>query len=130
MPTSLSTSARHLTAETGVQARFQVIGTFRELDHDIESNLLRIGQEAITNAVKHSAAEKIEVSLEFDARLVRLSVRDSGRGFDSRQPPETSGGHFGLVGMRERAEQIGGTLSVSSSPGFGTEVSAEVPVRG
>jgi ligand-binding sensor domain-containing protein/two-component sensor histidine kinase len=129
LPTSLSSSARHLTAQTGVQAQLQVSGAFRELDHLIESNLLRIGQEAITNAVKHARAQRIDISLEFDANIVRLSVRDNGRGFDCDQPPAAAGGHFGLVGMRERAEQIGGKLTVSSSPGAGTEISAEVPLE-
>jgi ligand-binding sensor domain-containing protein/signal transduction histidine kinase len=128
LPTSLSSSARHLTAETGVETKFQVSGEFRELDRHIENNLLRIGQEAITNAVKHARAQRIDISLEFDANTVRLSVRDNGRGFDCEQPPPPAGGHFGLVGMRERAEQIGGRLTVSSSPGAGTEISAEVPV--
>jgi signal transduction histidine kinase len=89
---------------------------------------LRIGQEAIANAVKHSRAQRIEISLEFDSNLVRLSVRDNGRGFDCDQPPSPAGAHFGLLGMRERAQQIGGRLTVSSSPGAGTEISAEVPV--
>jgi ligand-binding sensor domain-containing protein/two-component sensor histidine kinase len=128
LPTSLSTSARHLTAQTGVLAQLQVHGTFRELDHDIESNLLRIGQEAITNAVKHARAQRIDISLEFAAHTVRLSVRDNGSGFDPGLRPSTADGHFGLVGMRERAEQIGGTLTVLSTPGAGTEISAEVPV--
>jgi ligand-binding sensor domain-containing protein/two-component sensor histidine kinase len=128
LPTSLSASARHLTAETGVQTRLQVHGAFRELDHNIESNLLRIGQEAITNAVKHARARQIDISLEFATDIVRLSVRDNGNGFDPQERPSTPDGHFGLVGMRERAEQIGGTLTVSSSPDSGTEISAEVPV--
>ena len=130
LPASLSVSARHLTAETGVQTRLQVHGTFRELDHDIESNLLRIGQEAITNAVKHARAQRIDISLEFARDIVRLSVRDNGSGFDPQQRLSTPDGHFGLLGMRERAEQIGGTLTVSSSPDSGTEISAEVPVSG
>ena len=111
-----------------MQAQLQVSGTFRELDHKIESNLLRIGQEAITNAVRHARAERIEISLEFDSNLVRLTVRDNGSGFDPQDRASAADGHFGLVGMRERAQQIGGRLTVSSTPGAGTEVSAEVPV--
>ena len=129
LPTSLTTSARHLTAQTGVQTQLQVSGTFRELDQHIESNLLRIGQEAIANAVKHAGAQRIDISLDFDTNIVRLSVRDNGRGFDCNHAPTPAEGHFGLVGMRERAEQIGGRLTVSSTPGCGTQVSAEVPVR-
>ena len=130
LPTSLSSSARHLTAESGVETQLQVSGVFRELDQHIENNLLRIGQEAITNAVKHARAQRIDISLDFAPKTVRLSVRDNGRGFDCEQSLSPDRGHFGLVGMRERAEQIGGRLTVSSSPGAGTEISAEVPVGG
>ena len=128
LPAALTETARRLTAETGLQAQVQVSGTFRPLPQLIESNLLRIGQEAINNAVKHAGAERILVNLKFDNKHVQLSVRDDGRGFDAEK--QTSNGHFGLVGMRERAEQIGGTLFISSREGEGTEVTVDVPVSG
>ncbi len=128
LPSALTDTARRLTAETSIQAQVQVTGTFRPLTPLIESNLLRIGQEAINNAVRHSQAQRILVNLKFDARSVALSVRDNGRGFDPGS--ETRNGHFGLVGMRERAEQMGGTLRVESGPGQGTEVVVEVPLGG
>ena len=129
LPTSLSSSARRLTANTGTQAQIRVSGPYRKIDPAIESNLLRIGQEAINNAVKHAKAGLIDVGLEFDPGLVRLSVRDDGCGFDGNAPAAPSEqGHFGLLGMRERAEQIGGKLTVKSNRGSGTEVSVEVPL--
>jgi len=70
------------------------------------------------------------VSLVFDARQVQLRVRDDGCGFDSQVADNGVSGHFGLVGMRERAEQIGGTLSVQSRNGSGTEIVVEVPISG
>ncbi len=130
LPTALSETARRLTNETPVQAQVEVNGTFRPLPRLVEDNLLRIGQEAVNNAVKHAQAERIVVNLIFDAQRVQLSVRDDGHGFDNQAAGNGRTGHFGLIGMRERAEQIGGTLSIHSTEGAGTEVVADVPISG
>ena len=130
LPTALSETARRLTAETTVTAQVQVSGTFRPLPRLVEDNLLRIAQEAINNAVKHSQAAHLFVNLAFDVRRVRLSVRDDGHGFDSQTSGNGGTGHFGLVGMRERVEQIDGTLSIQSGNGAGTEVVVDVPISG
>lgn len=127
LPAALSETARRLTNETGIQAQVEVNGTFRPLDRLIEDNLLRIGQEAINNAVRHAEAQRISVNLVFDARRVQLSIRDDGHGFDT-QVAGNGHTHFGLIGMRERAERIGGTLSIHSTSESGTEVVAEVPI--
>jgi signal transduction histidine kinase len=119
-----------LTAETTVQAQVEVSGTFRPLTRLVENNLLRIGQEAINNAVRHAQAQRIFVTLQFDARRVQLSVRDDGRGFHHQTESNAESAHFGLVGMRERAEQVGGTLDIHSGPNEGTEVVVEVPISG
>ncbi len=124
--TALSETARRLTNETTIQARVEVNGTFRPLPPLVEANLLRIGQEAINNAVKHANAQHIAVNLIFDVRRVKLSVRDDGRGFNNQSAANGKAGHFGLIGMRERAEQIGGTFSINSTEGGGTEVVADV----
>ena len=128
LPAALAETARRLTHETDVQAQVEVNGTFRPLAQPVEDNLLRIGQEAINNAVKHAQAQRIFVNLVFDARRVQLIVRDDGRGFDPAVARNGEAGHFGLIGMRERAEQIGGTLSIQSAGGSGTEVVADVPI--
>jgi signal transduction histidine kinase len=128
LPTALSETARRLTNETDIQAQVEVNGTFRPLPRLVEDNLLRIGQEAVNNAVKHAQPQRILVNLVFDARRVQLSVRDDGRGFDNQAVGNGQGGHFGFIGMRERAEQIGGTLSIHSTKGVGTEVVADVPI--
>ena len=130
LPTALSETARRLTNETDIQAQVEVNGTFRPLPRLVEDNLLRIGQEAVNNAVKHAQPQRILVNLVFDARRVQLSVRDDGRGFDNQAVSNGQGGHFGFIGMRERAEQIGGTLSIHSTEGVGTEVVADVPISG
>lgn len=89
--------------------------------------LYRIFQEAVSNACKYSRSDSIEVDLQrADGRLT-LTVRDFGLGFDPAHP-DIAGGGLGLVGMRERAEATGGTLTVESAPGQGTVVSVSVPV--
>src|SRR3989442_14721856 len=82
LPAALSDTARRLTTETAVSAKVEVSGTFRPLSPLIEGNLLRIGQEAINNAVRHAQARNILINLKFDTRRVQLSVRDDGDGFD------------------------------------------------
>ncbi len=128
LPTALAEMTRRLTAESRVQTQFEVSGTFRPLPPQVENNLLRIGQEAVNNAVRHAGAGLITVSLSFDAEHVRLSVRDDGRGFDPHNGG-SGGGHFGIVGMRERAAEMGGTVAVNSRRGEGTEVSIGVPIE-
>ena len=118
-----------MIADTPVQATVEVGGTFRPLGERIEGNLLRIGQEAINNAVRHARAQNIVINLKFETNRVQLSVCDDGLGFDSQLSQNGDGKHFGLVGMRERAEQIGGTLKINSRANEGTEVVVEVPIK-
>ena len=126
LPTALRDTAKRLTAQSDIETVVEVAGPLRPLPVSVETNLLRIGQEAINNAVKHAGANRIEMALNFDTRSVRLSVRDNGRGFDSSQP--IADGHFGLIGMRERAEQIGGVMSVHSAIEGGTQIAVDVPL--
>ena len=128
LPSALSDTARRLTTETAVQAKVEVSGTFRPLSQLIEGNLLRIGQEAINNAVRHARARNILVNLKFDAKRVQLRVQDDGHGFDYQESKNGDAKHFGLVGMQERAEQIGATLKIDSRADEGTEVLVEVPI--
>ncbi len=127
LPTALSDAARRMTGDRDVQAVVQVTGAFRPLSPSIESNLLRIGQEAINNAVKHAQAQHILIDLKFDTQSVQLSIRDDGRGFDPKT--QNTDGRFGLIGMRERVEEIGGNLSIHSENGSGTEVIVDVPIE-
>ena len=128
LPAALAEMTRRLTAESGIHTQFEVGGTLRPLPRQVENNLLRIGQEAVNNAVRHARAENVSVRLAFDATSVRLSVKDDGRGFDPELQENGAGGHFGLVGMRERAREMGGEVRVGSSPGEGCEVEVNVPV--
>ena len=126
LPTALTETARRLTSDAGLDAQVQVGGVFRPLPRPVEDNLLRIAQEAINNAVAHAHPEHVVIDLNFDIDRVKLSVTDDGRGFDPVVGEKN--GHFGLLGMRERAQRIGGTLSIVSSIESGTEVRVEVPI--
>jgi signal transduction histidine kinase len=128
LPTALSETARRLTADTAVEAQVQVSGTFRPLTQLVEDNLLRIGQEAINNSVKHGQAQRIFVNLVFDAKQVQLTVRDDGCGFDTQIIRDGASDHFGLLGMRERVEQMGGSVSIQSTKESGTEITVNVPI--
>ena len=111
------------------ETHFEVAGRERRLPAILESNLLRLGQEAITNAVKHAQAKQIGVKLEFGEKHFILTVTDDGRGFDPANPPPSDGG-FGLVGMQERAEELNGELDVRSAPSQGTAISLCLPLAG
>ena len=126
LPSALRETVKRLVADTSIQPHVQVSGTYRQLSRTIEDHLLRIGQEAITNAIKHAHAQHLRVDLSYVAESVKLRVQDDGCGFDSRQ--SSPNGHFGLVGMRERVAQMGGKLMVNSRPNTGTEIIVEVPL--
>jgi signal transduction histidine kinase len=110
-------------AEAGVQARSEVTGTARRLPMGAEVVLLRVCQEALANVRKHAAAHQVAVRLSYADDVVRLTVADDGAGFD----PELITSGYGLRGMRDRIAQVGGTIQVTSAPGRGTQVCAEVP---
>jgi len=112
---------------TDMKTSFEVTGNPRRLAPVVETNLLRAGQEAITNAIKHSQAGQVSVRLEFAEKQFRLVVTDDGRGFEPASP-QSGGGGFGLVGMRERAAVLKGKLNIRSAPGQGAEVSLSVPL--
>ena len=118
-----------LSEGLGLETRFDVVGRTRRLPAVIENNFLRLGQEAITNAVKHAQAKQITVTVEFGERHFMLTVADDGRGFDPANPPASAGG-FGLVGMKERAQELNGQLKVHSAPDQGTEISLSIPLAG
>jgi len=127
LPTALSKIALQLAANS-LRASVNVTGDRRRLPSTVEENLLRIGREALTNAIKHAQAQTIDVDLNFDVNRVLLSVRDDGCGFDPNHQPSQSNNGFGLISMRERAEAIGAKLKVDSSPGNGTLVTVEASV--
>ncbi len=126
LPTALNETARRLTRDGEVQATVQVTGTFRMLPFTIENNLLRIAQEAINNSVRHAGARHIMIDLHFDPDALQLRVQDDGCGFDPQA--KNGDGHFGLIGIRERAQEIGAELRINSQIAAGTEVIVNVPL--
>jgi PAS domain S-box-containing protein len=103
-----------------LQLSFSLNGAARELPSHVSHQLLRIGQEALTNAVRHAGAHRIHMELTFTDTEVRLSVEDDGRGFDPLTEARTEG--FGLSGIRERADILGANLALTSGAGQGTRV--------
>jgi len=111
--------AEQLSAGQDCRIRTRVEGRPRRLAPMIENNLLRIGQEAVSNALKHARAANIEVAIFFEEPAVRLVIEDDGAGFEPADPA-AAGGHFGLRGMRERVEQMSGRLTVGRGGQGGT----------
>ncbi|MFL5574480.1 MAG: histidine kinase [Gemmatimonadaceae bacterium] len=116
-------------AAGGVALHFAIRGTPRPLPSAIEDTVLRVGQEAVVNAIKHAQARCVAVSVVYGPRAVRLAVVDDGRGFPVDPDLRSYAGHWGLLGMRERAERVGATLTVRSAVGAGTTVELLVPKR-
>ncbi|WP_265595040.1 sensor histidine kinase [Haloferula sp. BvORR071] len=124
LATALQRFAHDLTRDGKMICSQEIEGTPRPLPADHENALLRIGQEALTNATRHATANKVVVRLRFGTDWVTLTVIDDGRGFDVA---ERVGTGYGLTGMHERVAALGGSLSIDSRPGHGTEVSATLP---
>jgi signal transduction histidine kinase/ligand-binding sensor domain-containing protein len=124
LASALSELARKMSVE--VPVRLRVTGATRSLAEAPTVALLRIAQESVTNATKHAQASEILVTLSYGSEAVALSVRDNGRGFEAGRD-FGSAGHFGLVGMRERAQRVGATLVVRTARGEGTEIVVDLP---
>src|SRR5438874_485462 len=121
---ALEAIIKNTAAGTALRTEFRITGKPRELAPLVEENLLHIGQEALTNSLKHAHATKFQAQLSFNPDAVYLELQDNGDGFNVGN---SNGGGFGLIGMKERAEQIGATVDVSSKPGAGTSIVAVSP---
>ena len=97
----LSEVGERIVEGTGIRLSFSVNGDQRKLPSGIEDNLLRICEEAVTNAVKHARPTEVKLDLEFDPHKVVLRIKDNGCGFDPQGPEATKSGHFGLAGLNE-----------------------------
>jgi PAS domain S-box-containing protein len=122
---NLQSALHRLIAQTRAAAMdttlyYEIEGAVYALPTEVENNLLRMGQEALTNAIKHANADEIRVELIYDRDRFCLRVRDNGQGFGVGSIPASEG--FGLLGMSERAERIGAQLAIRSQPGQGTEI--------
>lgn len=124
--TALKKSGDAATTNPGIRFEFVLLGMPRRLDQTLEEQLLRIAQEALTNAVRHGSPSIIVMELCFDHAAVRLRVSDDGCGFNPDQPSPRAETHWGIAGMCERAQLVGAELRLVSQPGAGTIVEAQV----
>ena len=114
---------KNTTAGTALHTTFSLRGKLRHLPLAWQENLLHIGQEALTNALKYAHPRNFETRLTFNTKELRLELRDDGDGFKVKERHDG----FGLAGMRERVEQMGGKLKISSARGKGTEIVVILP---
>jgi signal transduction histidine kinase len=134
-PRSLPMSLEHTLSDLkhefspadGVQLRIFVTGTPRELRPAVKEQLHRLGREVLINALRHSKATRVEAEVQYLPGRLRLVMRDNGCGLDPQAIKSGRENHWGLVEMRERAEDIGAQLKIWSRLGAGTEVEISVP---
>ena len=124
LQSALDRFANQIFSHTSVRVVCEAIGEPQALLIEVEANLLRIGQEALTNAFKYANASEVSVELRYEESQCVLQIKDNGQGFDSSSL--TVGRGFGLLGMTERAERIGAELMIESHPGQGTEIIVRV----
>ena len=122
---ALKVLAEELSVETEQEIAFESVGGAHPLPPRIEAGLFRMAQEALTNATRHSDANKVVLRLVTTPRDVELSVEDDGKGFE---PTASTGDRYGLVGINERARLLGGRMKLESSEGVGTRLEIRVPL--
>ncbi len=125
----LLSSCDPMRTRTGVEIRPMQGGKPVRLPDEVINQLLRIGQEALTNAFQHSGATEIGIALQFGSTDVTLRISDNGAGFDTGYFHPAEAGHFGILGMSERAKRINAVFRIESSAGAGTVVSVRVPLQ-
>jgi signal transduction histidine kinase len=119
------TRTRGVEVELEVDLDYEAGRAKTRHDPEVETAVYRVVQEAVTNAVKHAGADVVSVSVTETNGVIAVRVRDEGDGFDTAEQP----GGYGLIGMRERVESLGGALAIESAPGAGTTVTVRLPVR-
>jgi len=129
LPTTVARLIDDLKRQTGLAVEMREVGSERELEADLQRAVIRIVGEALRNVAQHAGAHRATVTLDYGDTEVVVTVADDGAGFD---PPAMTAnaegnGHFGLIGMRERAEAVGGRLRVTSASASGTSIEATIP---
>jgi ligand-binding sensor domain-containing protein/signal transduction histidine kinase len=125
---SLIDLAQRLGTEKSIQVETEVNGKWPAQDPELDRTLLLVGREALRNAVAHGHPSRIAVRVEFRALDVELEVKDNGVGISPGFAGSEGNGHFGILGMRERVERLGGSFSLSAAAGGGTTVTARIPI--
>jgi signal transduction histidine kinase len=129
LPEALGGAVRSVMAGASAALEFTVRGDRRPLQPLVETTVLRIGREAVLNAVKHANAGKIDVRLEYAPRVLVLEVTDDGEGITpGAAEAAANDGHLGIAGMRARAARAAGTMEIASRPGMGTTIRVTLPI--
>jgi signal transduction histidine kinase/ligand-binding sensor domain-containing protein len=126
LPEALSTMATQLAEDSSIAVWLEVKGRVQQLPYDQQANVYLIGREAMTNSVNHARASRVVAALTYSSKELRLSVQDDGSGFDP-QTATAKKDHWGMRGMRERANSIGATFMLDAAPGRGTRIEIVVP---
>lgn len=127
--TALGNYIREFSHNNSIQVKFDVPKAFTRLSPVAELQLLRITQEALTNVRRHALASEVKVKLENTDQSVEMAIRDNGQGFNLLDLEKAPPGYHGLNIIKERAEGLGGTVNISTSPGEGTEIRISLPVE-
>ena len=128
LPPAIARYVERYQVFAGLPCQVQISGQPRRLGSEVEIGVYRVMQEALQNAAAHAHASATWVHLEFLPRAVRLEVGDNGRGFDLLDVLGQHDGHLGIVGMNERAQNLGGSLTIATRPEMGTRVVLDVPL--
>jgi signal transduction histidine kinase len=128
LPQALAAEGEHLASEHPAEFRASVAGVHRDLHPIVREEVLLIAREALCNAFRHAGADHIEAEVTYTEAALQVRIRDDGQGI-SAEVLEAGGrsGHFGLLGMRERAAKIRARMTVWSKPAAGTEIDLRVP---
>ena len=129
LPSTVARLVDDVRRQTGLRVEMEELGAERELEPPLERAVMRIVGESLRNVAQHAHATAAKLRLNYGERDITIVVEDDGVGFDTESTlaVATENGHFGLAGMRERAESIGGTFTVLSQPGRGSVVTATLP---
>ena len=126
---ALHTFLKHFREESGIRVSLSAFAGVEQVNGDKRTVLYRVAQEALTNIAHHAQASRADVRIQQQDGAVRLSIKDNGKGFQQdRVVRAKTGKRLGLLGMRERLEMVGGQFSVTSAPGKGTTVVAQIPL--
>jgi signal transduction histidine kinase len=128
LPKAITRVAERWSEEHHLTAYTHITGSLRSLPPEIEVTLLRATQEALANVSKHARASEVTLTLSYMNDMVALDIQDNGLGFERLPATSPDGDNFGLVAMRQRVEQWGGTLTIESAPHEGTTLAIEIPI--
>ncbi|MEZ4659184.1 MAG: sensor histidine kinase [Caldilineaceae bacterium] len=127
LPQAVERVVQGWSAQSGIRAETAVTGAHVHLHPEAETTLIRAVQESLVNVQKHAQASSVRVTLSYMGDTLMLDVYDDGIGLD-QAPPPVQGGGYGLIAMRQRVSQVGGTLTIESEPNEGTTVVVQLPL--